>query len=185
MMKKTLVYRVLQIASAVTLYAGTSIWASTNHVDIISNTITSINSLLVILVISALFPYLCFKALSKIYTPPASRFRNESTLDQEAELNQGEIKVISIDKNVEKMQYRGTKYKADDLDIAQVNINNKNRDSVKPVIKYRGTSVDNSKNSNSVNTSVSEQTDSLLADKQIQKPAKPKERMKYRGSYIE
>jgi hypothetical protein len=181
-MQKTLVYRILQIASAVALYSATSIWASTNHVVIVSNTITSINSLLVILAIAIGLPYLCFKALSKIYTPPASGFRNESTLDNEAELNYVEIKVISIDENVEKMQYRGTRYKADDLDVKQVNVSNKNSNAVKPVIKYRGTSMDSS---NSVNTSVSQQTGSLLADQQIQEPAKPKERMKYRGSYIE
>ena len=87
-----------------------------------------------------------------------------------------------VDENVEKMQYRGTRYKADDLDVKQVNVSNKNSNAVKPVIKYRGTSMDSS---NSVNTSVSQQTGSLLADQQIQEPAKPKERMKYRGSYIE
>lgn len=182
MMKKSLVYRALQIASAVTVYAATAIWASTNHVDMVSNTITSINSLLVILAIAVVFPYLCFKALSKIYTPPASRFRNEDTLGKETELDQDEITALLIDENLEKMQYRGTIYKADALDIAQLNISNENSNTVKPIIKYRGTSIDNS---DSLNTSASEQTDSLSPDRQIQKSVKPKERMKYRGSYID
>lgn len=181
-MKKSLVYRALQVASAVAVYSAASIWASTNHVDIVSSTITSINSLLVILAIAVVFPYLCFKVLSKIYTPPASRSRNEDTLRKKMGLNQDEMMALSTDEDLEKMQYRGTLYKPDDLEIRQTNTRNENS-----VIKYRGASIDADIDGSdqNLNNSSSQLKDSSSPDGQIQKSAKPKERMKYRGSYID
>lgn len=180
-MKKSSIYRTLQIAAAVTIYSVTSIWASENHVDIVSHTITNINTLLVILAIAVVFPYLCFKALGKIYTPPASRFRDEtSRVNKDIDSDTNEPNAI-INKDLETMQYRGIQYKPEDLAPKQATnqSNNQSDNSAPPVIKYRGAIITNS------DTSSTTSKDSLSTDQPIQKSAKPKERMKYRGSYID
>ena len=71
-MKKSVVYRTLQVASAVAVLSMLSIWASAKHVDVVSNILTEIDSLLVILAIAVALPYFCFKVLGKLYTPPKS-----------------------------------------------------------------------------------------------------------------
>jgi|JFJP01.1.fsa_nt_gi hypothetical protein len=181
-MKNSFVYRTVQVVSLVVVYAMASVWASTNHVDNISNLLTNVDSLLVILAIAVVLPYLCFKALSKIYTPPVSRSRNEDPLGKEMGLNQDEIAAFSTDEDLEKMQYRGTLYKPDDVVIRQTNMRNENS-----VIKYRGAIIDADigNSDRNLNNSVSEPADSLSPDGQSQKSAKPKERMKYRGSYVD
>lgn len=180
-MKKSSIYRTLQIAAAVTIYSVTSIWASENHVDIVSHTITNINTLLVILAIAVVFPYLCFKALGKIYTPPASRFRDETSRVKDLGSDENELNEIAINKDLETMQYRGIQYKPEDLSPKQPTnqINKQSDDSAPSVIKYRGAIITNS------DTPSTTPKDSLSTDQLIQKSAKPKERMKYRGSYID
>ncbi|BBC23023.1 hypothetical protein [Pseudanabaena sp. ABRG5-3] len=179
-MKKSSIYRTLQIAAAVTIYSVTSIWASENHVDIVSHTITNINTLLVILAIAVVFPYLCFKALGKIYTPPASRFRDEASRVNDVDSDENESNAIAINKDLEIMQYRGIPYKPEDLVTKQATnqSNNQSDNSAPPVIKYRGAIITNS-------DTPSTTSDSLPSNQPIQKSAKPKERMKYRGSYID
>ena len=51
-MKKFLAYRTLQITAVIAVYTAASVWASENHVEIVSQMITRINSLLVILAIA-------------------------------------------------------------------------------------------------------------------------------------
>lgn len=178
-MKKSLAYRTLQIAAAVAVYAAASVWASENHVEIVSQTITRINSLLVILAIAVVFPYVCFKALGKLYTPPASRERNDplSVTDSSDNIQ------AELEEPWETMQYRGTRYKPDDLETKSSNVAapNKNND-IKPVIKYRGAIINSDQNED---IAPAEVTDNLSKERQPQKSAQPKERMKYRGSYID
>lgn len=178
-MKKSLAYRTLQIAAAVAVYAAASVWASENHVEIVSQTITRINSLLVILAIALVFPYICFKALGKLYTPPASREREEP---QSATDSTDNIQA-EFDETWETMQYRGTRYKPEDLEAKSSNVAvpNKKNDT-NPVIKYRGAIINSDKNEDIASP---EATDNLSKDRQPQKSAQPKERMKYRGSYID
>ncbi len=177
-MKKSFVYRTLQVAAAVAVYSAISVWASTEHVDIINNTITNINSLLVILAIAAGLPYFCFKVLSKLYTPPVSRNLDNSSRAGSSALSEDELNAIA-DQDIEgTMLYRGTRYKPEDLTIG---INDKQNNDAKsePAIKYRGVSI------NSADKSSPDLTDSFSTEKNPQKSAKPKERMKYRGSYID
>ena len=47
-MKKSFIYRTLQVASAVTVFSMISMWAASNHIDIISDALTQIDSLLVL-----------------------------------------------------------------------------------------------------------------------------------------
>ncbi len=178
-MKKSLVYRTLQIASALAVYAATSLWASENHVEIVSQTITRINSLLVILAIALVFPYFCFKALGKLYTPPSSRDRDDfQSVTDEADNIQEEF-----DENWETMQYRGTRYKPEDLETKSSNITIQNKENdTKSVIKYRGAIINSDKNEEIASE---HSIDNLSKDHQPQKSAQPKERMKYRGSYID
>lgn len=178
-MKKSFVYRTLQIVSAVAVYSVTSIWASTAHVDAVSEIFTSINSLLVILAIAVALPYFCFKALGKLYTPPAARnLDNLSDLD-DVVLSQEELKAIALKKKLEIMKYRGNHYEAEQLasNDGKGDINIKK---TKPVIRYRGVDMDN----DAVNSST-EEIGSFSAERNTQKSAKPKERMKYRGSYLD
>jgi len=183
-MKKSLAYRTLQIAAAIAVYAAASVWASENHVEIVSQTITRINSLLVILAIALVFPYVCFKALSKLYTPPASRERENTQSFNDGD-NQDDTNNLQteFDETWETMQYRGTRYKPEDLAAKSSNIAtpNKNNDS-KPVIKYRGAIINSEQNEDIASL---ETTDNSSKEQQPQKSAQPKERMKYRGSYID
>ncbi len=178
-MKKSFVYRTLQIASVVTVYSVASVWASTAHIDAISEFFTNINSILVILAIAVAFPYLCFKVLAKLYTPPVSRNLDDLSNSDDLVLSEDEIKAIALKKKLETMQYRGTRYKADDL-ATKAAAEQKNTKKSQPVTKYRGVSIDDS-----LADSVQEVTDSSATEKIPQKSAQPKERMKYRGSYID
>ncbi|NMF57390.1 hypothetical protein [Pseudanabaena yagii] len=181
-MKKSLAYRTLQIAAAVAVYAAASVWASENHVEIVSQTITRINSLLVILAIALVFPYICFKALGKLYTPPASRDRE----DPQSATDSTDNIQAEFDETWETMQYRGTRYKPEDLETKSSNIAvpNKKNDT-KPVIKYRGAIINSDNSYQNEDIASGEATDNLSKDRQPQKSAQPKERMKYRGSYID
>ncbi len=182
-MKKSFVYRTLQVAAAVAVYSAISVWASTEQVDIITNAITNIDSLLVILAIAAGLPYFCFKVLSKLYTPPSPRNLDNSSKSSSSALSEDELNAIA-DQDIEgTMLYRGTRYKPEDLTILinnKINSKEKNDPSSQPAIKYRGVSIANSGNKSSLDL-----TDSFSTEKNPQKSAKPKERMKYRGSYID
>jgi hypothetical protein len=172
-MKKSFIYRTLQVASAITVFSLISMWASTNHIEIISNALTEIDSLLVILVIAVGLPYFCFNVLGKLYTPPQSRNLDKSSQFATSPPNQDEFNGV-IEKEIEVMQYRGNRYKPEDLAIKS---NQKNVVESQPVIKYRGVSV--------VDDSSQELQDSFVATRDSQKSAKPKERIKYRGSYVD
>ena len=184
-MEKSSIYRTLQIASVVAIYVMTSIWASTAHVDMLSDTLTSINSLLVILAIVTILPYVCFKALGKLTTPPASRNIDDS-FDDLLEVNNSAIATEKIKKEIKTMQYRGTrykpekyepeKYKPESLPDETIEINDKSQ----PVIKYRGVEIEDSADKASQDV-----TDSFSTARKSQKSALPKERMKYRGSYVD
>ncbi|MFM7886740.1 MAG: hypothetical protein ACKPCM_08640 [Pseudanabaena sp.] len=186
-MKKFLANRTLKIAAAIAVYAAASVWASENHVEIVSQMITRINSLLVILAIALVFPYVCFKALSKLYTPPASRDREDTQPFYDGD-NKDIANNIQTELNEtwETMQYRGTQYKPEDLDIKSSNIVKPNRNNdTKPIIKYRGASINSVQGDQNEDITSAEATDNLSKERQTQKSAQPKERMKYRGSYID
>lgn len=172
-MKKSFIYRTLQVASAGTVFSVISMWASSNHIDIVSNALTQIDSLLVILVIAVGLPYFCFNVLGKLYTPPKSRNLDKPSQSGASPLNQDEFNRIA-EKEIEVMQYRGNRYKQEDLVIKS---DQKDISESQPVIKYRGVSV--------VDDFSKELQDSLSATRDSQKSAKPKERIKYRGSYVD
>ena len=179
-MKKSFVYRALQIATAIVVYSGTSIWASTAHIHSVSETLTSLNSLLVILAIAFVFPYFCFKVLGKLTTPPSSRNFNDFSEASNSERSERE-KSENIQEEIEPFQYRGTRYNPEDLMTNVINnIDKKNEDVSQPVIKYRGAVIENSSEG-----SVSDEVDSFSKDRKSQKSAQPKERIKYRGSYVD
>jgi hypothetical protein len=181
-MKKSSVYRALQITSAVAVYSLTSAWASTNHVDIVSNTITSINSLLVILAIAVVFPYFCFKALAKLYTPPASRAIDNASSNSKVTFNQEDLDVLETDVS-QTMSYRGNRY-GDSLSAkSDMEVDEIQASSEQPVFIYRGVVIENSPNGQKI---TSESQSELLTNVDSpQKTVKPKERMKYRGSYVD
>jgi hypothetical protein len=174
-MKKSFIYRALQVASAVTVFSVISMWASSKHIDIVSDVLTEIDSLLVILVIAVGLPYFCYNVFGKIYTPPQSRNFDKSSQSGTSTLNQDEFNGI-IEKEIEVMQYRGNRYKPEDITIKsdQKNV------SVQTGIKYRGAIVTDITDEPS-----QELQDSFSATKGSQKSAKPKERIKYRGSYVD
>ena len=175
-MKKSFIYRTLQVASAVTVFSMISMWASSNHIDIVSDALTQIDSLLVILVIAVGLPYFCYNVLGKLYTPPKSRNPDKSSQSSASTLNQEDFNEI-FEEEIEVMQYRGNRYKPEDLAIKS---DQKNVDDAQPVIKYRGANVASIEDESSQNF-----RDSLSAVRESQKSAKPKERIKYRGSYVD
>ncbi len=172
-MKKSFIYRTLQVASAGTVFSMVSMWASSNHIDIVSDALTQIDSLLVILVIAVGLPYFCFNVLGKLYTPPKSRNLDKPSQSGASPLNQDEFNGI-IEKEIEVMQYRGNRYKQEDLAIKS---DQKDVSEAQPVIKYRGVNV--------VDDFSQELQDSFATTRDSQKSAKPKERIKYRGSYVD
>ncbi len=179
-MEKSSIYRTLQIASVVVVYVVISIWASTAHVDMISDTLTSINSLLVILAIVIIFPYVCFQVFSKLTTPPASR-NIDDPLDDLLEVNNSAIATEKIKEEIKTMQYRGTRYKSEkyepeSLPDETIEISKKSQ----PVIKYRGVAI-----KDSADSAAQDVTDSFSTARKSQKSALPKKRMKYRGSYLD
>ena len=175
-MKKSVVYRTLQVASAVAVLSMLSIWSSAKHLDVVSNILTEIDSLLVILAIAVALPYFCFKVLGKLYTPPKFRNTDQSSPSSNSESNQDEFEAM-LRQDAEVMQYRGHRYKPDEL---QVNSDKKDVSEFQPVIKYRGVSIANSADESSQNL-----PDSFSASRDSQKSAKPKERIKYRGAYVD
>ena len=176
-MKKSSFYRMFQVASAVAAFSMISIWASTKHIDIVSNILTEIDSLLVILAIAVALPYFCFKVLTKLYTPPILRNLDDSSKSGTSMLSEDELNAIA-DQDFGTMLYRGNRYNPEDM-IINTNKNNL----AKPLdeIKYRGVSVTPIEEISSQNSMDS----SLSNERNSQKSAKPKERMKYRGSYID
>ncbi len=175
-MKKSFIYRTLQVASAVTVFSMISMWASSKHINIVSDALTQIDSLLVILVIAVGLPYFCFKVLGKLYTPPKSRNLDKSSQFGTSLPNQDGFNG-TVEEEIEVMQYRGNRYKPEDLAIKS---DQKNVSESQPVIKYRGVSV-----ASIANESSQDLLDSFSATKDSQKSAKPKERIKYRGSYVD
>jgi len=175
-MKKSFIYSTLQIASAVVVLSMISIWSSTKHVDIVSNILTEIDSLLIILAIAVALPYCCFKVLSKLYTPPILRNLDNLSKSGTSTLSEDELNAIA-DQDFGTMLYRGNRYNPEDL-MVKANENNL----IKPLndIKYRGVSVTPIEEISSQDA-----TDSFSNERNSQKSAKPKERMKYRGSYID
>jgi hypothetical protein len=174
-MKKSFIYRTLQVASAVTVFSMISMWASSKHIDIVSDALTQIDSLLVILVIAVGLPYFCFKVLGKLYTPPKSRNLDKSSQFGTSIPNQDELNAVI--EEIEVMQYRGNRYKPEDLAIKS---DQKKVNESPPVIKYRGANVANISDESSQDL-----RDSSSAPNDSQKSAKPKERIKYRGAYVD
>jgi hypothetical protein len=175
-MKKSFIYRTLQVASAVTVFSMISMWASSKHIDIVSDALTQIDSLLVILVIAVGLPYFCFKVLGKLYTPPKSRNLDKSSQFATSSPNQDGFNG-TVEEEIEVMQYRGNRYKPEDLAIKS---DQKNVSESPPVIKYRGANVANVSDESSQDL-----RDSFSVPNDPQKSAKPKERIKYRGSYVD
>lgn len=184
-MKKSFVSRALQITSAVTVYSATNVWASTKHIDIVSSVLTNVNSLLVILTIAFALPYFCFKAFGKLYTPPSSQNLDNLSKARNPKLRQDELDAIG-NEVIETMQYRGIQYKNEDL-ASNIKANVKKGEKSQTVIKYRGVNIENNPNSLGSDSQSDSQkvTDSFSTERNSQKSAKPKERMKYRGSYVD
>ncbi len=174
-MKKSLVNRSLQIASVVVVYSAISVWSSTSHVDMVANAITSLNSLLVILAIAVGLPYFCFNVLAKLYTPPKALNLDQTLRRGSTQNGQGDGEAIEQD--LEAMQYRGSRYNPEDSPIPN---NASSQPSEQPVIKYRGATI-----SSDLEKSSQNQTESFASERESQKSAKPKERIKYRGSYVD
>ena len=172
-MKKSVVYRTLQVASAVGVYSMVSVWASKNHVNIVSSVLTQIDSILVILAIAVALPYFCFKVLSKLYTPPISSSSEQSSKDATATFDQDELQAK------QDMFYRGTPYNSTEI-ITSANNRQSDAANPQPVIKYRGANIITNEDS-----SLPEKDNQFSAERAEQKPAKPKERIKYRGSYVD
>ncbi len=175
-MKKSFIYRTLQVASAITVFSMISMWASSNHIVIVSDVLTQIDSLLVILVIAVGLPYFCYNVLGKLYTPPKFRNLDKSSQFSTSTPNQDGFNG-TVEEEIEVMQYRGNRYKSEDLAIKS---DQKNVDEAQPVIKYRGANV-----ANIADESSQDFRDSFSVSKDSQKSAKPKERIKYRGSYVD
>ena len=144
--------------------------------DIVSDVLTEIDSLLVILAIAVALPYFCFKVLGKLYTPPISRNPDNLSKSRTSTLSEDNLDAIA-DQEFETMLYRGNRYNPEDL-IIDTNENNfvKSQDE----IKYRGVSVVPVEE-----MSAQDAADSFSKERNLQKSAKPKERMKYRGSYVD
>jgi hypothetical protein len=176
-MKKSVLYRTFQVASAVAAYSMISIWASTKHIDVISNVLTEIDSLLVILAIAVALPYFCFKVLGKLYTPPTSRNLDKLSKSGTSTFSEDELNAIA-DQDFGTMVYRGSRYNPEDL---IVNTHKNNLAQPQDEIKYRGVSVTPIEKISPQDAMDS----SFLNERNSQKSAKPKERMKYRGSYID
>jgi hypothetical protein len=174
-MKKSFVNRSLQIASVVVVYSAISIWSSTSHVQTVTDAITSLNSLLVILAIAFGLPYFCFKVLAKLYTPPKLRNLDETLSRNSPKVGQDDGEAIEQD--LEAMQYRGTRYNPEDVPISN---NDENQSREQSVIKYRGASTTSDFEKSSQNP-----TESFASERESQKSAKPKDRIKYRGSYVD
>jgi hypothetical protein len=187
-MKKSVVYRTLQIASAVAVYSTVSVWASKNHVNVVSSVLTQIDSLLVIMAIAVGLPYFCFKVLGKLYTPPVSSSSEKSSKDDDSVFSQDELRAK------QNMFYRGTPYKPAENKpaenkpaenkpaeiITSVNSSKNNAANSQSEIKYRGASIISNED-----LSLEEKANQFSTERAAQKTAKPKERIKYRGSYVD
>ncbi|PZU97317.1 MAG: hypothetical protein DCE90_07110 [Pseudanabaena sp.] len=168
-MKKSFIYRSLQAAVAVATCALMAMWVSTSHDNFVLEVVTELDSLAVILAIAVALPYICFKALSKLYTPPVSRKSDKSDA-VEPVLSQDELAIAA---KQSAMQYRGNPYVTDAP---------KKDEQIAPVaIKYRGANID----SGSESQEKSGQDETFFEERQSQKSAKPKERIKYRGAYVD
>ncbi|NUN65764.1 hypothetical protein HCU40_13635 [Pseudanabaena biceps] len=181
-MKKSFFYRILQVALAIALGSMMSVWAYTSHDEFVFSLLSEIDSLIVILVIAVALPYFCFKVLGKLYTPPVSRDVSKSSKVNQTGSNLDTSEAITQD--VSLMRYRGIVYQPEEV---KLNLDNsggvsKSEDlKTSTVIKYRGVSIETGdKEQNNAETG-----DTFETERRSQKSAKPKERIKYRGSYVD
>ncbi len=178
-MKKSFFYRTLQIACILAAYSAIYIWASTTHVEPIYSILTDIDSLLVSLAIAIALPFVCFKVLRKLYTPPKS-LQQQDLSKSKSRVTASESSLDTDEQDFETMQYRGMRYNPEELTASldlpkQQSVDATER---KTVIKYRGVSIESENKSQ--NTSASEPTPQNQEIKQ-----KVKQRIKYRGAYID
>ncbi len=186
-MKKSFFFRSLQVATAVSVYSAIYIWASNAHLGSVYSLLNGLDEFLLVLALAVIFPYVCFKGLSKLTTPPSSLNREQSSKftsvypDQQDPL--GEQQDVADSKT---MQYRGTSYYPDTSENLESNTAASSKRRVTPVTKYRGVQIgdidqdvtDSGSNGAEVNKNFAE-------DRQQQKSARPQERIKYRGAYID
>ncbi|MDX2254553.1 MAG: hypothetical protein NW214_03465 [Pseudanabaenaceae cyanobacterium bins.39] len=189
-MKNPFVYRALQITSVLTIYSVVYIWASTAHVEIVSEILDSLDSLLLALAIAVILPVICFKVLSKLANRPAflDRQANVSSPSKFVSTSdQGSADSEDIDPNL--MQYRGIWYKPEDIasDTAsqadqsdEGNSHSEEAPNVnrKSVVKYRGVDVEIS------NSKASDPSNETTQDAP-NVPKSAKTRVKYRGAYLD
>jgi len=170
-MEKSFIYRSLQAAMAVAACALMALWVSTSHDNFVLEIATELDSLAVILAIAVALPYVCFKALSKLYTPPTSRDTSKSS-NNKVIPSQDELAAIAA-KKLATMQYRGNPYATEAIKSDAQN--------TQTVIKYRGVNVELDGHPQEQ----SSQDKAFSEERETQKSAKPKERIKYRGTYVD
>lgn len=178
-MKKSFVYRTLQVAGVIAAYSALYVWASTTHAQPIYSILTDLDTLLVSLAIAVALPIFCFRVLRKLYTPPKSL----QLQDLPRSKNGAAASEISLDADEldsKTMQYRGMRYQPEELTTSldltkQQGVDNAER---KTVIKYRGVSVES--DNKSLDSSASEP-----APQKQETELKVKQKIKYRGAYID
>jgi hypothetical protein len=178
-MKKSFVYRTLQVAGVIAAYSALYIWASTTHAQPIYSILNSLDTLLVSLAIAVALPIFCFKVLRKLYTPPKSlQLQDLPKSNNRATASESLLDTDELD--FATMQYRGMRYQPEELTTSldltkQQGVDNGER---KNVIKYRGVSVesDNKSSDSSVSEPVPQKQETEL---------KVKQKIKYRGAYID
>lgn len=179
-MKKSFVLRSLQVVLAVSIYSATYIWAANTHAGSVFSILNGLDEFLLVLALAVIFPYLCFKGLSKLTTRPDSL--DEEKLPKSKAIDQD----LDSDIDLKTMQYRGIAYYPDGSESLPASSDVADEPRVVTVTKYRGVqigdpnieSTSDSKDSSAISTSFAE-------ERQQQKSARPKERIKYRGAYID
>ena len=170
-MKKSFFYRTLQIACIIATYSAVYVWASTTHVEPIYSILTDIDSLLLSLAIAVALPFFCFKVLRKLYTPPKSLQAQDSPKAKNR-VATAESYLETDETDFETMQYRGLRYKPEDLTASLDVPQSQGVDSAerKPVIKYRGVSIE---------------SDNQPAPPSTSETTPKKQKIRYRGAYID
>ena len=186
-MKKSFVFRSLQVATAVSVYSAIYIWASNAHLGSVFSVLNGLDEFLLVLALAVIFPYICFKGLSKLTTPPKSlKDRDQRSKSNPTDPEQDSLGDEQIDTDFKTMQYRGTSYYPDGSENLEINTVTSSRLRVTPVTKYRGVEIsdtdEGSASADPVNLDVNK---SFGDERQQQKSARPKERIKYRGAYID
>jgi hypothetical protein len=187
-MKKSSFYRALQVASILTVYSVLYIWASTAHVEIVSEILDSLDSVLLSLAIAVVLPVICFKVLSKLANRPAFLDRQpSSTSISKAVATQDLDQGLAEYEDANLMQYRGIWYKPEDLtsDAAPTsNLDTAEDDTPinhKLVVKYRGVDVEISASNPEINKAMEPNINpSAQTSAEIKKT-----RVKYRGAYLD